>query len=392
MTTRIFLSERGGVLCKVHEPFSRQSSRSPTRGSRRPALSRHHLNPGGASPGGTYAHTSTSPPPCASANDSGALFLGFAAPSPGSASTAASNSSSAKNRLSCRTSCFASQSPTPRNSPTSLRLCATPPSRDHRGSGADAPRGPQSPRSSRDARVKTRVARPWISRRSARRARQRARAPRRRRAACSTPTFPASCHFVSVPATLSCLPRNACSALGTSNTTRVRSWRPATSASVSTMISTPRLAVAANVALRRRARRGGRSSGRTSPSEARRRVSGARPREPRARRSRPPPRSPRPAKVVSETFLAVDGSAAHASFETFSSRFRVRFGFRFPRRFSARVSQQLVRGASSRRSRVRATGLRLHGRLRMKRRDAGAGRRALRARSRAPAPSRRTGR
>ena len=70
-------------------------------------------------------------------------------------------------------------------------------------------------------------------------------------------------------------------------------------------------------------------------------------------------------------FSRVDGSAAHASFE--DGRFRVRFGFRFPRRFSARVSQQLVRGASSRRSRVRAAGLRLHGRLRTKRRDAGAG-------------------
>ena len=137
-----------------------------------------------------------------------------------------------KNKFICRNNCFASQSPTPSDSPRSRRRVATPPTAFHAPSSSPPPHNPHPVNISR---VKTRRAHPDDppSDAGARAARNASRIAAGD--ACSTPTSPAECHFVSVAAVESRVAMNACFAFGHSITSRVRSCRPATSLSVRTM-------------------------------------------------------------------------------------------------------------------------------------------------------------
>mmetsp|Transcript_24307 Transcript_24307/g.59739 ORF Transcript_24307/g.59739 Transcript_24307/m.59739 type:complete len:210 (-) Transcript_24307:203-832(-) len=167
------------------------------------------------------------------------ILAGMASPSLGRLATAAATSSSVKNKFICRISCLASQSPTPRYSPMSLRRAATPPNLFHLGSGADSPMGPHSPHSASCSRWNTsRVMPAWPPEEEEGRAAASARRMTSGRA-CSTPTLPARWYRVSSAAEDSCAPMKACRHPGTSCTILERSCRPAVSESVSTMTAPP---------------------------------------------------------------------------------------------------------------------------------------------------------
>ena len=201
------------------------------------STSRPHRNPGGACPGGTYAYMSnsgSSSPPVLALDRPFRLSS-----SPGRAPpprvtrvrSRSATSSSSKKRLSCRMSCFASQSPTPRRSPTNRRRALTPPNARHFSSGAASPGAAHKPHS---ANLALSNALRGVPEEPPSDAAGRARFSALRiasGAACSTPTLPALWCFVSRAAVVSCAPRKACRAPGTCCDSE-RSWRPA-SASVS---------------------------------------------------------------------------------------------------------------------------------------------------------------